>query len=318
MVAAFVQLQIDASRTVPAGSLADNTAQLKLINGVYGTGADGWLGSNASLTMVSADSSRNPTGNGTNSSNATFTAAAGTLGATGYVDLPAGNWTGVVMLTTVDGGSVDGLVTAEVLPGIAYTAVIHIAAGEPGALPEMLLSKDEFKTDKETPALKSWVKVVHASSTAGPIEISSDTDDDFMAVTDYEAEAPFLPIIASKQRLLIRARANATTPNGTTITSAFRYSVIRGREAAGATAAADAAASTAAANHYSADDDNTTTYSEVLDFQSGASYVEQTDTIDDSSTSFLASQDIDSMLSRSVVSHLCHLCHFMLTYGSTF
>lgn len=160
--------------------------------------------------------------------------------------------------------------------------------------------------------------MVHASSTAGPIEISSDTDDDFMTVTDYEAEAPFLPIIASKQRLLIRARANATTPNGTTITSAFRYSVIRGREAAGATAAADAAASTAAANHYSADDDNTTTYSEVLDFQSGASYVEQTDTIDDSSTSFFWRQGIDSMLSRSVVSHLCHLCHFMLTYGSTF
>ena len=127
------------------------------------------------------------------------------LGSTEYAELPAGNWTGVVTLQTADGANLEGQITANVLPGLAYTAVVHVAPGD-GALPEMLVSEDAFKTDKETPALKSWVKVVHASSTAGAVVISSDTDDDFETIVNYgDVDAPFLPIIASKQRLLIRA-----------------------------------------------------------------------------------------------------------------
>jgi hypothetical protein len=100
-----------------------------------------------------------------------------------------------------------------------YTGVLTAAADEGAdALPSLLVLNEAFKSDKATPAMRSWVKIVHAAGGFG-IEAKSTTDDDFSVSLVAGEVTDYVSVIASEQ--ILRFNHNTSDVN---VTRSSRWS----------------------------------------------------------------------------------------------
>jgi hypothetical protein len=171
---------VQTLKAIPA--VAADTAQFKLINGIgvanssvaisfenpdvdgrfahVGVGdfgpIEGW---DSSMMQSGVDGDKRW---GANNNTRWLSQTTASMTATQYYTMAPGNWTGTLVLDSKE-GRVTTTISAAILGNTAYTAVLHLGVD---GLPEMLLTEDTFKSDKETPALKSWIKVRCVTSSA--------------------------------------------------------------------------------------------------------------------------------------------------------